>query len=164
MIALGITPGIRSLGYCVLQVNQNRRAELVDTDVLHAGRRTPAHDAADVARRTRSHHLILDVVLRRNPPAVIALGPSADAKEPPEHVGLVRLGLVALGSALAVRVVDLGSQEAILEALSTTTSKGLATRLRTVIVGGNAVPRDRRLLLATAAAVAGALAAGADLR
>lgn len=159
MIALGIAPGLHALGYSVLCFNGAARAELLDADVLHAGRGMAPKDALDIARRCRAHRLILDVVLSRNPPAIIVLGPQAEPKEPPEHVAIIRLGLMALGQAVRVEVADMGDPEALYSALGVVGSKGLAAKLRASVVGPSAVPRDRRILLATAAAVAGSLRA-----
>lgn len=155
MIALGIAPGLRALGYAVLHFNGAPRAELLDADVLHAGRGITVRDAMDAARRIHAHRLILDVVLQRNPPAVMVLGPQADAAEPPEHVAVVRLGLMALGQAFRIEVIDLHDLDALHEALGVDGPKGVAPLLRTLVKGPSAAPRDRRLLLATAAAVAG---------
>ena len=140
-----------------MQFNGAPSAELVDSDVLHAGRGITIRDAVDAARRIHAHRLILDVVLARNPPGVIVLGPQAEPAERPEHVAIVRLGLMALGQAFTIRVIDLNDHEALYAALDITGPKGLASRLRAAVAGPGAVPRDRRILLATAAAVAGKL-------
>ncbi len=93
----------------------------------------------------------------------MVLGPPADMKEAPEYVGLVRIGLMALGAALDVRVLDLSDQASIQAALQAQGTKALSARLRSAIAGASAVPRDRRLFLATAAAVAGVMELGAEL-
>ncbi len=155
MIALGISPGLRALGYAVLRVNGAPRAELVDSDVLHAGRGITVQNALDVARRVHAHRLVLDIVLARNPPAIVVLAPQADPKEPPEHIALVRLGLMALGQAFQVQILDLHDPETLYATLGIAGSKGLAGVLRNAVKGPSAVARDRRVLLATAAAVAG---------
>jgi hypothetical protein len=123
--------------------------------VLHAGRGVSVNSAIDVARRVHAHRLILDVVLSRNPPAVLVLGPQADPKELPEHIALVRLGLMAIGQAFQVRILDLHDPGELYAALGVEGSKGIAGVLRAAVKGPTAVPRDRRVLLATAAAVAG---------
>jgi len=156
VIALGIAPGLRALGYSVLYFNGAPRAEILDSDVLHAGRGITVRDAIDAARRIHSHRLILDVVLQRNPPAVMVLGPQAESSEPPEHVAVIRLGLMALGQAFKVEVIDLHDVAALYAALGIENVKGLAPCLRAA-VAGPAVVRDRRILFATAAAVAGTM-------
>lgn len=156
MIALGIAPGLHALGYAVLHANGAPRAEILDADVLHAGRGLTVRDAMEVARRCRAHRLILDVVLSRHPPGIIVIAPPAEPAEPPEHVAVVRLGLMALGQAFRVEVYDLGDPAALYAALGVEASKGIPSRLRSAVAGPSAVPRDRRILLATAAAVAGA--------
>jgi len=155
VIALGISPGLRALGYAVLHINGAPRAELIDSDVLHAGRGISVQNAIDVARRVHAHRLVLDVVLDRNPPAVVVLAPQADPREAPEHIALVRLGLMALGQAFRVPILDLHDPEALYAALGVEGSKGVASTLRDAVRGPSAVSRDRRVLLATAAAVAG---------
>lgn len=139
----------------MLHFNGAPRAELLDSDVLHAGRGISVRDAVDAARRIHAHRLILDVVLARNPPAVMVLGPQAEPSEPPEHVAVVRLGLMALGQAFNVRVVDLHDHAALYAALGIDGAKALAPCLRESVSGPGAVVRDRRILFATAAAVAG---------
>jgi hypothetical protein len=155
VIALGISPGLKALGYAVLHFHGGPRAEVVDSDVLHAGRGINVSNAIDVARRVHAHRLVLDVVLSRNPPAVVVLAPQADPRELPEHIALVRLGLMAIGQAFQVQVVDLHDPETLYMALGIDSSKGVASVLRGSVKGPTAVPRDRRVLLATAAAVAG---------
>jgi hypothetical protein len=155
VIALGISPGLRALGYAVLHINGAPRAELLDSDVLHAGRGINVQNAIDVARRVHAHRLVLDVVLDRNRPAVVVLAPQADPREPPEHIALVRLGLMALGQAFHVPILDLHDPVALYAALGIAGSKAMASTLRSAVRGPSAVSRDRRVLLATAAAVAG---------
>ena len=139
----------------MLSFNGAPRAELLDSDVLHAGRGITVRDALDVARRVHAHRLVLDVVLQRNPPAIVVIAPQADLAEPPEHIALVRLGLMAIGQAFNVQVIDLHDPAALYATLGIAGSKGLASTLRSAVRGPSAVPRDRRVLLATAAAVAG---------
>jgi hypothetical protein len=140
-----------------LHFNGAPRAELLDSDVLHAGRGITVRDALDAARRIHAHRLILDVVLARNPPAVIVLGPQAEPSEPLEHVAVVRLGMMALGQAFKIEVIDLNDHEALYDALGIDGSKALAPCLRAAVAGPAAAPRDRRILFATAAAVAGTM-------
>lgn len=156
MISLGISPGIHALGYAVLHFNGAPRAELIDADILHAGRGAPATDSAAIERRSRAHRLVLDVVLNRNPPTVITLAPQTDQKELPEHVGIVRLGLMTLGVAFRIQVIDLGDVDDLYRALSVDSQRGLSARVRNSISGPVTFPRDKGILMAMAAAVAGA--------
>lgn len=157
MIALGITPGLHALGYSVLQFNGAPKAALLDSDTLHAGRGVTPRDAIEIARRCRAHRLVLDVVLDRHPPGIVVLGPSADPKERTEHVGLIRLGLMTIGTACGIQVLDMGDPDELYAALGIDGPKGVAGKLRTYIDGPHAVSRDRRVTTATASALAGAL-------
>jgi hypothetical protein len=158
VIVLGISPGLHALAYSVLEYNGQPTAELLDADVLHAGRGMTPRDAIEIARRCRAHRLVLDIVLSRNPPGAIALGPQAEPREPPEHIAIVRLALMTLGQAFRVTVYDFGDKRKLYEALGLrmTEQRQFGGRIRTAI-GGVPVSRDKRVVLATAAAVAAGL-------
>lgn len=153
---LGIAPGVQALAYSVLAYRPGvTRAELLDADVLRAGRKLTVQDAIDVARRCRAHQLILDVVLKRHPPALIVLGPQANPREDIDHVAVVRYALQVIGQTVGVPVTDLPGSPELYAALGVDNPRGVSQQIRNAIEGPQAVPRDKRALLAVAAAVAG---------
>lgn len=155
MFVLGIAPGAQALAYTVLAYERGRpRSELLDTDVLRAGRVT-AKDALDIARRCRAHQLILDVVLERHPPAILVLGPPANPREPIEHVGLVRVALRLLAATFNVPVADLACFPDLYASLGVDTPRQLTSQVRALLDPSTVVPRDKRAFTSLAAAVAG---------
>jgi hypothetical protein len=152
VIALGIAPGIASLAYSVIAYEDDSEVgEALDSDVLKAGRGLNVATAWEAAKRCRAHHLILDVVCDRYVPAVVGVGPPADAREPPDNVAAVRLLLATVSGALRVPLVH---AKDICELLA-----GLKADPRTLVkVVRREVPnltgyRDRRIVLATASAI-----------
>ncbi len=105
MIVVGISPGLRSLAYCVLFFPaEPSRPEVRDSDLMKGGRVKKDADQASLARSARPHELVLDVVLERameandHPvlPTIVAVGPSVSTKEPNEHDKTVRQLLRAM--------------------------------------------------------------------
>lgn len=131
MVVLGITPGVRSLAYCVLaRAPQAPEPTLVDSDLLKGGRPKPSDNDKDLKRKAKPHILTLDVVLKRAfdiPPkgqkVVMAIGPGS-GKEPPELVFLVR----AVLTGLAVELGELGMH---IECINWYTTKELDVLLGT---------------------------------
>lgn len=152
MIILGIAPGLGALAYSVLEANGHRELLPLDSDVLHAGRRLDAATAWEIAKRCRAHHLLLDVILRRHPPAILALGPRLDRREPDEHVAAVRLLIHALGTGLNVPLYDYAERSDLLEALGAN-GRGLSGLVRAQL-GDGISSKDRRIVLASGAALA----------
>lgn len=153
MIVLGISPGLRSLAYCVLVFRDDSPvAEQIDADVNRGGRGKPKNPF-ELTRFARVHALILDIVLDRNPPAIVVIGPSEP--EPPEYLDAVRAMVFSLAVALRIPVVDLAEPKALNSALGVATDRALKIAVSDR-VKGRVQTRDRRQWLATAAAVAGA--------
>lgn len=96
MIALGIAPGLKALAYSVIRADSPPCP--VDHDVLLGGRIKGS--LADLPKKAHVHALVLEVVLERDPPDVIAIGPACNVKEPLEHVQAA----IAMLSQLADRV------------------------------------------------------------
>lgn len=82
MIVLGISPGLKALAYSVIRGGDPPYP--VDHDVLLGGR--VKSSTADLSKKAHVHELVLSVVLERDPPQVIAIGPACNSKEPPEYV------------------------------------------------------------------------------
>lgn len=154
MISLGVAPGLSALAYSVVQfTNGSSLGRPVDSDVLHAARGITAQSAWEVAKRCRAHHLILDVITERHAPAVVGIGPPLNPAEAPEHVAAARLLVTALAAALRLPVVSVLETEALLAALGSSerTLNRAVSRELSVPLGS----RDRRIVLATGAAIAG---------
>lgn len=157
MIVLGIAPGIASLAYSVVAYEDDSRVgDSLDADVLKAGRSISVASALEAAKRCRAHHLILDVVCDRYVPAMVAIGPPADPGEHGDSIAAVRLLLIALAAALRVPLVQAGDRERLLRDLGAEPR----TLVRTVraCVPNLSGYRDKRIVLATAAAVVAAQA------
>ena len=110
MIVLGVTPGVRSLAYCVLLVRRGAtEPEVIDSDLLKGG--DPGGDLKKetLAKKSKPHALTLEVVLERafdlakGTAVLLAIGPGS-GKEPPEHVLFVR----ALLAGITVELAELG--------------------------------------------------------
>ncbi len=159
MIALGVAPGLSSLSYAVLEQHDgHRHPVLLDADVLHGGKGLTAAQSWDILKRSRVHHLMLDVICDRYVPAVVATGPPLNLDEPPEHVVAVRLLVGALARGLGVTVVELGAYPELFRLLRTS-ARGLAGTVREEVPNFGAV-RDKRLVLATGIALAGLARSG----
>lgn len=152
MIILGIAPGLGALAYSVLESVDGQAPEPLDSDVLHAGRRLDGATALEIARRCRAHHLLLDVILRRHPPAIVATGPQLDKKEAPEQVAAVRLLIVGVASAMNVPHYDYSNRDTLLHALGAN-GRGLSGIVRREL-GEGISSKDRRIVLASGAALA----------
>jgi hypothetical protein len=154
VIVLGIAPGVQALAYSVVAFNGVPLGHPIDCDVLHGGRAPQSQSTFALAKRCRVHHLVLGVVLDRNPPGVIAVGPPVTPKEPPEYVAAIRLMIGALAAGFNVPVVDVPDRRQLMEAIAEGERSlwGAVKKNLSVPLGS----RDQRILLATGTAVAGA--------
>lgn len=152
MIVLGIAPGIQTLAYSVLAYDGGTKGYPVDCDVLHAGRGAVSLNPWVLAKRARAHHLILGVVLERNPPAVVAVGPKVSSKEPVECADAIRVMVRALAQAFNVAVTDIADRKRLAGLLGERSLAGAVRQGLSTPLGS----RDQRVLLATAIALAGA--------
>ena len=155
MIVLGISPGLRALSYCVLAYHQGATlADPIAADVLHGGKSRPGV-VFNLAAHARVHHMILAVVCERNPPMLVALGPACDPSEPQEHVDAVKTLIYILAVTAGATIVDVSDRKALRAALGVPTDRGIRPAVCAGI-RGRVQTRDRRILLATATALAGA--------
>jgi len=121
----------------------------LDWEIVRGSRHRPA-TAVELARRCRSHHLVLDPLLDRHHDAVVVLGPST-GKERREYVSTVREFFRGIALAFGLQVMDL-DQEQVCKALDIP-EKNIVSQIRKAT--GDVICRDRRIVLAAGAAMAG---------
>lgn len=158
MVVLGIAPGVQTLAYSVLAFDGGAQGYPIDSDVLHAGRGTVTLNPLLLAKRCRAHHLILGVVLERNPPAVLAVGPPVSPREPGVAAEAVYLMLRALAETFDVPLADVRRREQLWDLTGDRTLAGAVRKGLCQPLGS----RDQRILLATTVAIAGAATARRD--
>lgn len=151
MLVLGIAPGLDALAYSVVWWKESGDAVTVDTDVLRCrplsleGKRNPD-------KRSRVHQLVLSVVTERFPPTQICIGPQLDPREPELHVQATLMMLRAIAAAAQVPVLRIETEAELFRRLEARPPRlGPAVQRRLTAPIGT---RDRRIVLATAAAVA----------
>lgn len=115
MIVLGISPGVRSLAYCLVATRENGALEVVDHELMKGGRPQPSDTKEALQKRSRPHSLVLHIVMERafekngGHPLIVAIGPSG--KDLPSiellAVRVVLLGLCAELEGLGVRLTTL---------------------------------------------------------
>lgn len=150
-IVLGVTPGIRALSYVVLDFSGSMPVS-VDHDILTGGR-LKEKSLADLGKKAYVHGLILSVVLERDPPLALAIGPACNKKDPPEHVLAARAMLLMLAGRLGIRVVDV-SEGDISRALDPKPGVSLS-RVVHEHISGLVGSYDRRVVMAAAVALTG---------
>ena len=151
MIAIGIAPGVQSFGYAVVvwDGSTDQKPSCLDWEIVRGSRHRP-QSTFELAKRCRAHHLVLDPLLTRHHDAVVVIGPPV-GKEPAAHVQSVRIFFRAIAEALGLRVVELDQQQ-VCNHLKIDGRKITAEIKRAT---GNVIGRDKRLVLAAAAALAG---------
>ena len=94
-MSLGLTPGLSCVGLCVIAFPAGSQGigRLIEHDVLIGTRPSqrkklgipepsPLSSIAELARRFKVHALLLETLLERHLPRIIAVGPAAKNKEP----------------------------------------------------------------------------------
>lgn len=153
MIAIGLTSGLDSISCSVVQVLPD--AEMLYWEVMPGPRKK-----RDVTppRRYHAHKLMLDIILYRWPPSVIALGPPSSDGERIEWVVLMRTGVVELGRSLGIPVMIFDSDSAVAAGLGARDIHARGSGLKALVK--RALPdfesNKKRVILATATAMAGA--------
>lgn len=152
MIAIGLTSGLGSIAYSVLLV-QPEASELLGYEVMPGPRkrRNVSH-----WRRYHAHRLMLDMIFRRWPPAVIGLGPPSTDDEPLEWIGFMRAGVFELGKYWRVPVMLFDTDERVAAGMEGHVGKG--SGLKSLIKKNmpDFCSNKKRVILATATALAGA--------
>ena len=168
MIVLGVAPGLRSLAYAVLSFRDgSRAAEVVDADVLKASGQSDEASVWAVTRSARVHALVMGVVFDRDPPALLSLGPPTDLGEPALHVEVVCKALTMLAMAIGARIARFPTEPEVRSALGSMYEQEVGPRsLRKAVqcsLLGRLPTTNRRVLVATATAIAGAYQARTEL-
>lgn len=147
---IGVAPGLNALAYAVIEAGDATLC--VDHDVLHA-RPLSVESIRNPYKRSRIHQMVLGVVAERYPPALLVVGPVADPKEEPDHVQASRDVLAAMAVHFRVPIETIDSREAVLAAHGT----GIRSMGRSVnrCLDEPLDSRDRRIVLAAAAALSG---------
>lgn len=153
MIAIGFTSGLDSIACSVVEVSQ--QSEVLWWEVMAGPRKK--RDVSPT-RRYRAHKLMFDIIFDRWPPGVIALGPPSAETEALESIVLMRTAMFELGRSLRVPVVLFDKDEDLgrgLGARDLSRGNGLKSLVRRRIE--TFASNKKRVVLATASAVAGAL-------
>jgi hypothetical protein len=156
VIILGLTSGLSSIAYCVLNFIPGS-SQQIDCAVLAGSRMN-----ISVFRRCNAHRLLISTLLERNPPAVIALGPAVKQNEPEDHVLAMRELMKSFGLVFRIPVLSFNDEKEIVTELRSKDDKGSRGLKLTGLVDyhlGVTMHSNRRVTLATGAA----LAAGARL-
>jgi hypothetical protein len=151
-IVLGVTPGIKSLAYVVLDASGERPTSL-DHDVLTGGRLKKDSSLAELGKKAYVHGLILSVILERDPPLMVALGPACNPKDPPEHQTVARMVILGLAKRFGVTVVDVSDLD-VQQDLSPEPGVSLARVVHKRLLGALG-SNDRRIVLAAAVGLVG---------
>jgi hypothetical protein len=128
------------------------QAVAVDSDVLYA--RTLLEGAAGVIKRFNVHRLVLGVVTERYVPMTLAIGPNADNSEAQEQVDAMCALLRAMAAGVRITVFEVRTKPALCGVLQVKET-GIGRCVNRSLHRGLA-SRDRRIVLATAAALAAA--------
>lgn len=169
MIVLGVAPGLAKLAYAVLSFRGGSAAEPIDCDVLHSTGHSETAPMWKIGKSARVHHMIMGVVLDRHPPAALSIGPPLDPKEPTRHVEPVRSLLMSVAMGLRARVVTFETERDLRRSFSRhygedmhVGERGLRRAVRCALA--SPLPtKDRRVMLATATALAGAFEIRSEL-
>ncbi len=152
LFSIGLTSGLGSVAYSVLEVSTG--PEMLGWEVMPGPRKK-----RDVSqwRRYKAHRRMFEAIFDRWPPSVIGLGPPSTADEPPEWVIFMRTAVLELGKYVGIPVVLFDTDKHLVRVLSAEAgyaSLGLKTLVQKQMPGF--VSNKRRVILATATALAGA--------
>lgn len=149
---IGVAPGLNALAYSVLELAPGSRPRSVDHDVLHARPLSP-ESFTNPYKRGRIHQMVLGVVAERYPPSLLVIGPVLDPREEPAHVQASRDVLAKMAEHFRMALVSLDTRDAITAVLQSE-GKSLG-RAVNQLLDEPLDSRDRRIVLATAAGLAG---------
>lgn len=112
MIVFSVAPGVRHLGYVVLEYNGNGSCHPLDSDILSGKRLVEGKpNPGQLRRKFGAHQLIISTVWERYLPVVLALGPPADPNESPLNAELARVVIAEIGRIMGVEVVNVTESE-----------------------------------------------------
>lgn len=165
MIALGISPGVRRLAYCVLDIRpRERQLEVLDSDLMKGGKPQPEDPEERLVQLVRPHRLVLAVVferaldLRGKDPLIVAIGP-AGKQEPELQAYIARALLTGICAELeergvAIQCHNFQAENELDGALGVPVRKAVSRALATR--GGHLIQRTPHLMMAAGTALAGA--------
>jgi hypothetical protein len=114
-VAMGITPGLSSVGFCSLSFDPSGRIQPVEYDILIGTRPsqrrklgipepTAASSLTELLTRFKVHGYLLKVLIERHEPVCVAVGPPAKAAEPAEFSRAATLAVQGMGQLLGIPV------------------------------------------------------------
>jgi len=118
-VVLGLSPGLSSVGYCVLDIDSGGIGHCLDYDILMGNRAAQLSRAsadltlaniAQLIRRFRIHRRIIEVLCERHYPYALAIGPGV-RREPEDHVDAARRALVDMAGFFGIRIIDVSKSE-----------------------------------------------------
>jgi hypothetical protein len=167
LIVVGISPGLRSLAYCVLGFSKDtRRPEIRDSDLLKGGKPKEGALEAEIRGKAKPHALVLDVVLerahdensRQGISTVVAVGPAIPTtREPAAHGLTVRLVLRGIvyqlkNSGWDIEYMEWRTLAELDAALGVRHGKAVRSTLNNI---GRAHLKNKAFMLAAASSIAG---------
>lgn len=117
VVAMGITPGLASVGFCALEFERAGKIRAIDFDILIGTRPTqrkklgiPEPTAlsslTELVDRFRVHGHLLKVIVERHEPIVVAVGPPAKTREPVEFSIAATKAIQAMGQLIGIPVYE----------------------------------------------------------
>lgn len=161
LISIGLTSGLGSVAYSVVGFSSSA-PEMLWREVMPGPRKRRNVPAW---RRYNSHRLIISTVFDRWPPAVISLGPPSSDDEPIEWITLMRAAIFELGRWRKIPVLVFDDDVQIARGLGAP-DIGRGSSLKALVRRQmpNFSSNKRRIILATATAMAGATQFRTQLR
>jgi Holliday junction resolvasome RuvABC endonuclease subunit len=161
-VVLGVAPGLTSASFAVLAFSANNAPQVLDYDVLIGTRPSqlaklgiPAlellSNITELAKRFKVHRLVIEVIVERHTPCLIALAPAARSKEPSAHVAGARMAVRSMAALFDLPVFDV-TKEKINRVFQGEKLLTAVQRRLYVPIGSS----DRRVMLAAGAALVAA--------
>lgn len=154
VVVLGVAPGIKRLAYVVL-LARGEHPRMLDHDVVRGARTQAATPESELRRKAGIPLKILEVVIERAPPVVIAVGPPGFESEPTLHIQMCRVALRLLVAAMneqgfRIQYREWPTREELAAELGSRSLRGATKK-----IDGIALIRGKPLELAAASALAG---------
>jgi len=118
LFAIGLTSGLGSIAYSVVAVSSD---PMVKRFEVMPG---PRKKCNEPHRRYKAHRLMFEIIFDRWPPAVIGLGPPANAKEPLEWIAFMRAAVFEMCKPLQLPVVLFDTDQHLKQCLGAPSPRG----------------------------------------